>query len=52
MPNGFNLTAEDLLGGQGPKGLVMYFFKFSNRVRIRSTRVDGREYRGGTWSRL
>jgi hypothetical protein len=47
MPNGFNLTAEDLLGGQGPKGLVMCFFKFSDRVRIRSTQVDRRDYRGG-----
>jgi len=47
MFNGFNLTAEDLLAGQDPKGLVMSFFKHSDRVRIRSIRVDGLEYRGG-----
>jgi hypothetical protein len=47
MVNGFNLMAEDLLTGQDPKGLVMRFFKHSGRVRIRSIRVDGREYRGG-----
>jgi hypothetical protein len=47
MFNGFDLTAEDLLAGQDPKGLVMCFFKHSDRVRIRSIRVDRREYRGG-----
>jgi hypothetical protein len=47
MLNGFDLTAEDLVAGQDPKGLAMCFFKFSDRVRIRSIRVDGREYRGG-----
>jgi hypothetical protein len=47
MFNGFDLTAEDLLAGQDPKGLVMCFFKFSDRVRILSIRVDGAEYRGG-----
>lgn len=43
----FNLTAEDLLAGQDPKSLVMCFFKYSDRVRIRSIRVDGLDYRGG-----
>jgi hypothetical protein len=47
MFNGFDLTAEDLLAGQDPKGLVMCFFKHSDRVHIRSIRVDGLEYRGG-----
>lgn len=47
MFNGFNLTAEDLVAGQDPKGLVMCFFKHSARVRIRAIRVEGREYRGG-----
>ena len=47
MFNGFNLTAEDLLVGQDPKGLVMCFFKYAERVRIRSIRVDGLDYRGG-----
>ena len=47
MLKGFNLTAEDLLAGQDPKGLVMCFFKFSDRVRIVSIHVDGAEYRGG-----
>jgi hypothetical protein len=47
MLNGFNLTAENLLMGQDPNGLVMCFFKHSGRVRIRSIRVDGLEDRGG-----
>jgi len=47
MLNGLNLTAQDLLASQGQKVLVMCFFKHSGRVRIRSIRVDGREYRGG-----
>jgi len=47
MFDGFDLAAEDLLAGQDPKGLVMCFFKHSGRVRIRSIRVDGLEYRGG-----
>jgi hypothetical protein len=47
MFNGFNLTAEDLLAGQDPKGLVMCFFKHPDRVRIRAIRVNGIDYRGG-----
>jgi hypothetical protein len=43
----FNLTAESLLAGQDPKGLVMCFFKHSDRVRIRAIRVNGTDYRGG-----
>jgi hypothetical protein len=45
--NGFNLTAENLLAGQDPKGLVICFFKHSDRVRIRGIRVNGIDYRGG-----
>ena len=52
MFNGFDLTAEDLLAGQDPKGLVMCFFKHSERVRIGSIRVDGQEYRGGRLAAL
>jgi hypothetical protein len=47
MFNGFNLTADDLLAGQDPKGLVMCFFKHADRVRIRAIRVNGIDYRGG-----
>jgi len=47
MLNGFNLTAEDLLARQNRRCLVMCFFKHSGRVRIRSIRLDGREYLGG-----
>ena len=45
MLNGFNLTAADLLAGHDSKNLLISFFKFSDRVRIRSTQVGGREYR-------
>jgi hypothetical protein len=47
MFNGFDLTAEGLLASQDPKGLVTCFFKHSDRVCIRSIRVDGLDYRGG-----
>jgi len=47
MFNGFDLTAEDLLAGQDPKGLVMCSFKNSERVHIRAISVNGIEYRGG-----
>jgi hypothetical protein len=47
MFNGFNLPPEDLLAGQDPKGLVMCFFIFSDRVRIQAIRVDGMVYRRG-----
>jgi hypothetical protein len=43
--DGFDLTS-DLLAGQDPKGLVMCFFKHSDRVRICSIRLDGLD-RGG-----
>jgi len=47
MLKGLNLTVQDLLAGQDQKVLVMCFFKHSGRVRIRSIRVDGWEYRAG-----
>lgn len=42
-----NLTAEKLVAGQDPKGMVMCFFRLSARIQIRNISVDRARYAAG-----